>query len=59
MMSATNIETRSYAPAEAPNSETEGVTQLTIADTAWTDEERNAMRQHGHDSMDMLKAWLD
>ena len=58
MMSATNIETRSYAPAEAPNSETEGVTQLIIADTGWTDEDRNAMRQHGHDSMDMLRAWL-
>ena len=59
MMTSTNIETRIYAPAETPAPETEGVTQLTTADTDWTDEERNAMCQHGHDSMDMLRAWLD
>ena len=58
MMTAANIETRIYAPAETPAPETEGVTQLIIADTGWTDEDRNAMRQHGHDSMDMLRAWL-
>ena len=52
-------ETRIYAPAETPDFETEGYPQLTIADTGWTDEERNAMRQHGYDSMDMLRAWLD
>ena len=59
MMTAANIETRIYAPAETPASETEGFPQLTIADTGWTDEERNAMLQHGYDGMDMLRAWLD
>ena len=59
MCDFTADETRIYAPAETPASETEGFPQLTIADTGWTDEERNAMRQHGHDSMDMLRAWLD
>ena len=51
-------ETRTYAPAEIPFYETEGYPQLTIADTGWTDEEQNSMRQHGYDSMDMLRAWL-
>ena len=54
---ATN-ETRTYAPAENVNVEAEGFPLLTIADTGWTDEERNAMRQHGYDSMDMLRAWM-
>ena len=49
----------SNAPAENADVATEGFPQLTIADTGWTDEERNAMRQHGYDSMDMLRAWLD
>ena len=52
-------ETKIYAPAETPASETEGFPQFTIADTGWTDEERNAMLQHGYDGMDMLRAWLD
>ena len=55
---ATN-ETRTYAPAEDADVATEGYPQITIADTGWTDEERNTMRQHGYDSMDMLRAWLD
>ena len=54
-----NFKTRTYAPAETPDLETEGFPQLTIADTDWRDEERNAMHQHGYDSMDMLRAWLD
>ena len=32
--------------------------QIVIADTDWTEEERNAMREHGYDSMDILRAWL-
>ena len=52
-------ETRTYAPAEIPFYETEGYPQLSIADNGWTDEERNAMRQHGYDGMDILRAWLD
>ena len=52
-------ETRTYAPAESADVATEGFPQITIADTGWTDEERNAMRQHGYDGMDMLRAWLD
>ena len=50
-------ETRTYAPAETSALETEGFSQLTIADTGWTDEEQNSMRQHGYDSVDMLRAW--
>ena len=59
MMTAANTETRIDAPAETPASETEGFPQLTTADTGWTEEERNAMREHGYDSMDMLRVWLD
>ena len=59
MMISTNIETRIYAPAETPAPETEGFSQLTTADTDWTDEERNAMIQNGYDGMDMLRTWLD
>ena len=36
---------------------TEGYPQITIADTGWADEEQNIMRQHGYDSMDMLRVW--
>ena len=32
--------------------------QLSLADTGWTDEEREAMRERGYDDMDMLRAWL-
>ena len=59
MMTSTNIETRIYAPAETPAPESEGFSQLTTADTGWTDEERNGMSQHGYDGIDMLRAWLD
>jgi len=59
MMTAANIETRIYSPAETPAPETEGFSQLTTADTGWTDEERNAMIQNGYDGMDILRAWLD
>ena len=52
-------ETRIYAPAEDADVAPEGYLQLTTADTGWTDEERNSMRQHGYDSMDMLRAWLN
>ena len=51
-------ETRIYAPAESADVATEGYPQLSSADTGWTDEERNAMCQHGYDGMDMLRAWL-
>jgi hypothetical protein len=33
-------------------------TQITIMDTEWTESERDQMRQHGYDGMDMLRAWL-
>ena len=36
----------------------EGYPQLSIADTGWTDEERQAMRERGFDDMDMVRAWL-
>ena len=32
--------------------------QLTITDTDWTDEEREAMRERDFDGMDILRAWL-
>ena len=59
MYDSTADETRTYVPAESADVATEGFPQLTIADTGWTDEERSAMSQHGYDSMDMLRAWLD
>ena len=36
----------------------ESYPQLSITDTEWTDEEREAMRERGFDDMDMLRAWL-
>ena len=59
MYDFTADETRIYAPAESSDAATEGYAQLSIADTAWTEEERNAMCQHGYDSMDMPRAWLE
>ena len=58
MCDFTADETRIYAPAESADVATEDYPQLTTSDSGWTDEERNAMRQHGYDSMDMLRAWL-
>ena len=55
----TTDEMRIYAPAENADVTTEGYPQITIADTGWTDEEQNSMRQHGYDSMDMLRAWAE
>ena len=57
MYEITVTETRIYAPAESADVATEGFPQLTIADTGWTDEEMNAMSQHGYDGIDMLRAW--
>ncbi len=31
--------------------------QVTIADTGWSDETREHMRQAGYDDMDMIRAW--
>ncbi|MBR3880936.1 MAG: hypothetical protein IKJ34_05025 [Mailhella sp.] len=58
MCDFTADETRIYAPAETPALETEGYPQLTTTDSGWTYEEKNAMRQHGYDSMDILREWL-
>ena len=58
MQDFTADETRIYAPAESTDVAIEGYPQLTTADTGWTDEEMNAMSQHGYDGMDMLRAWL-
>ena len=33
-------------------------TQITITDTEWTEAERDQMRQHGYDDMDMLFVWI-
>ena len=59
MYDFTTDETKTYAPAEISSYETEGYPQHSIADTGWTDEERNAMRDRGYDGMDTLMAWLD
>ena len=32
--------------------------QLTVTNTEWTGTERDLMRAHGYDDMDMLRAWL-
>ena len=57
MCDFTADETRSYATAKSADIATEGYPQLTTADTGWTDEEMNAMSQHGYDGRDMLRAW--
>ena len=57
MCDFTADETRIYAPAETSEPATSDFPQLSIADTGWTDEERNNMRKHGYDGMDMLRAW--
>jgi hypothetical protein len=56
MYEFTADETRIYAPAESADVATEGYSQLTITDTGWTDEERNALRERGYDGMDILSA---
>ena len=43
---------------QSTDSQKENYPQLTTADTGWTDEECDAMREHGFDDMDMLRAWL-
>ena len=58
MCDFTADETRIYAPAETSEPATNDFPQLSIADTGWTDEERNTMCQHGYDGMDILRAWL-
>ena len=58
MCDFTADETRIYDPAESVDVTTEGYPQLTTADTSWTEEERMSMRQHGYDSMDMLRGWM-
>ena len=59
MYDFTTDEPRTYAPAENVDIVTEGYPQLTIADTGWTENEREQMRIHGFDGMDMLRAWLN
>ena len=36
----------------------DGYPQLSLTDTDWTDEEREAMRERGFDDLDILRAWL-
>ena len=51
-------ERRIYAPAESLENANEGYSQLAIHDTGWTENEREQMRIHGFDEMDMLRAWI-
>ena len=37
-------------------SQNEGYSQISIADTGWTGEERETMSEHEFDDMDMLRA---
>lgn len=32
---------------------------LSLNDTEWTDAEREQMKLHGYDDMDMLRAWFE
>ena len=32
--------------------------QRNVTDTEWTETEREQMREHGYDDMDILRAWL-
>ena len=59
MCDFTTDDTRTYATAKNVDVVTEGFPQITIADTGWTENEREQMRVHGFDSMDMLRAWLN
>jgi len=43
---------------QSTDSQRENYSQLTITDTGWTDEEREAMSERGFDDMDILRAWL-
>lgn len=31
--------------------------QVTVADTGWTEEEKERMKQFGYDGLDMVRAW--
>ena len=31
--------------------------QITVADTGWTEEEKERMRRAGYDGMDIIQAW--
>ncbi len=31
--------------------------QITVADTGWSEETKDCMRQAGYDDMDMIRAW--
>ena len=33
--------------------------QISLNDTDWTDAERDQMKSHGYDDMDMLRAWFE
>ena len=51
-------EIRINAPVEKEEGVSDGYPQFTLADTGWTENEREQMRIHGFDEMDMLRAWL-
>lgn len=52
----------SYGSAETGDTSTstrkmEETAQVTVKDTGWTEEEKERMKQHGYDSLDMVRAW--
>ena len=49
----------SSGPSESSISvgKVEEYAQVTVADTGWTDEEKERMKQFGYDSLDMVRAW--
>lgn len=55
-------DTASHDPAGISESsisieKVEEYAQVTVADTGWTEEEKERMKQHGYDSLDMVRAW--
>ena len=59
-MATTNSTTMPHAPekdtfviiGKIPEDE-----QITAADTGWSEEDKEQMRQAGYDDMDMIRAW--
>ena len=63
-MQNNNTDTMNCAPTANENENVnvaigkiEADTQVTLADTGWSEEDKDRMRQRGYDSLDMVRAW--
>lgn len=61
-MSEHQIETIKYDSAETNEigvsiEEMTEYPQITVTDTGWSEEEKERMKQHGYDGLDMVRAW--